>query len=278
MRQILALVFIFVCTTIAWIVLGATIFSRTYGANQQLQGHVASTWGTSQEQSPPTAHYSVTEQTSSTTVERGRLVVHNEKVEHQIPLPLESSRIRVKINLDPRQKGLLWYSTYAVDFGGDYVFRNPTEEARLADAGYNLREAYAIYTGLCEWAQCGRPTQSTPVVSSSESKLKLETTLSEGLPDWWGKDRSRILASSVCVKLNGKEIPHASDRATKKLTAELPLEKGDKALLEIHFANYLGNHNWPQRFSVELNESGEHPTVKPLGTAPATATTRSLRQ
>jgi N-acetylmuramoyl-L-alanine amidase len=157
-------------------------------------------------------------------------------------------------------------------------YSNPTEEARLADAGYNLREAYAIYTGLCEWAQCGRPTQSTPVVSSSESKLKLETTLSEGLPDWWGKDRSRILASSVCVKLNGKEIPHAFDRATKKLTAELPLEKGDKALLEIHFANYLGNHNWPQRFSVELNESGEHPTVKPLGTAPATATTRSLRQ
>lgn len=131
LRQILALTFIFVCTTIAWIVLGATIFSRTYGANRQLQGHVASTWGSSQEQSPATAHYTVSEQTSSTTVEKGKLVVHNEKVEHQIPLPLESSRIRVKINLDPGQKGLLWYSTYAVDFGGDYVFRTPRQNHRV---------------------------------------------------------------------------------------------------------------------------------------------------
>jgi len=55
LRQTLALGLIFVCTTIAWIVLGSTLFSRTYGANQQLQGHVDSTWGTSQEQSPPTA-------------------------------------------------------------------------------------------------------------------------------------------------------------------------------------------------------------------------------
>jgi hypothetical protein len=32
----LALAFIFVCTTIAWVILGATIFSRTYGSNEQL--------------------------------------------------------------------------------------------------------------------------------------------------------------------------------------------------------------------------------------------------
>ena len=148
LRQILALVFIFVCTTIAWIVLGATIFSRTYGANQQLQGHVASTWGSSQEQSPPTAHYTVIEQTTSTTVEKGKLVVHNEKVEHQIPLPLESSRIRVKISLDPRQKGLLWYSTYAVDFGGAYVFRNPTAESQTVWFRLNFPAQKAIYDGL----------------------------------------------------------------------------------------------------------------------------------
>jgi hypothetical protein len=56
LKQILALTFIFVCTTIAWAILGATIFSRTYGSNQQLQDHVASTWGTSQEQAPASRH------------------------------------------------------------------------------------------------------------------------------------------------------------------------------------------------------------------------------
>jgi len=60
-RQIVALVFIFICTTIAWMILAATITSRTDSSNQQLQGHVASTWGTPQEQSPPTATYTITE-------------------------------------------------------------------------------------------------------------------------------------------------------------------------------------------------------------------------
>ena len=148
LRQILALIFIFVCTTIAWIVLGATIFSRTYGANQQLQGHVASTWGTSQEQSPPTAHYSVTEQTSSTTVENGKLIAHNEKIEHPIPLPLESTRVVVNVHLDPRQKGLLWYSTYTVDFGGDYVFHNTTSEQQNVSFRLNFPAQKAVYDGL----------------------------------------------------------------------------------------------------------------------------------
>ena len=147
-RQILALAFIFVCTAVAWAILGATIFSRTYGANEQLQGHVASTWGTAQQQTPPTASYTVSEPTTSTTVENGKIVVHNEKVTRQVPLGLESSRIRVGIHLDPRQKGLLWYSTYAVDFAGDYVFRNDSAEVQNVAFRLKFPAQKAIYDGL----------------------------------------------------------------------------------------------------------------------------------
>ena len=133
LRQIFALAFIFICTTIAWIVLGATIFSRTYGSNQHLQGHVASTWGTAQEQSPPTATYTVIEPTISTTVENGKLVIRNDKVQRQFPLALEASRIHVNFHLEPRQKGLLWYSTYAVEFSGDYTFRNGGPQTQTVD-------------------------------------------------------------------------------------------------------------------------------------------------
>jgi N-acetylmuramoyl-L-alanine amidase len=153
-------------------------------------------------------------------------------------------------------------------------YSNPAEEKRLADAGYNLREAYAIYTGLCEWAQCGRPTASDVSVMPDGSSYTLHATLSEGLPDWWGKERSRILASSICVKLNGKPIPYQFDAGHKVLSAELPLESGMDNLLEIHFANYLGNHNWPQRFAVTMADG--KPTTRPLGTAPARATTRAI--
>jgi inner membrane protein involved in colicin E2 resistance len=148
LRQVLALAFIFVCTSIAWLILGATISHRTYGSNEQLQGRVASTWGTAQQQSPPTATYRFTDVVSSTTVENGKVVVHNENVQRQVPLPVEASRIYVNLHLTPRQKGLLWYSTYAVDFAGDYSFRNNTAQAQTVDFRLKFPAQKAIYDGL----------------------------------------------------------------------------------------------------------------------------------
>jgi len=148
LRQILALAFIFVCTSIAWVILGATIFSRTYGSNEQLQGRVASTWGTAQQQSPPTATYKFTEVVKSTTVENAKVVVRSEDVQRQTPLPMEASRIHVNLRLTPRQKGLLWYSTYAVDFAGDYTFRNNTTQAQTVDFRLKFPAQKAIYDGL----------------------------------------------------------------------------------------------------------------------------------
>ncbi|MGA7695008.1 MAG: inner membrane CreD family protein [Candidatus Sulfotelmatobacter sp.] len=148
LRQILALAFIFVCTSIAWVILGTTISSRTYGSNEQLQGRVASTWGTAQQQSPPTATYTLTDVVNSTTAENGKVVVHSQYVQRQVPLPVEASRIHVNFHLTPRQKGLLWYSTYAVDFAGDYTFQNDTAKAQAVDFRLKLPAQKAIYDGL----------------------------------------------------------------------------------------------------------------------------------
>jgi hypothetical protein len=141
-------VFIFVCTAIAWAILGATIFSRTYGSNEQLQNHVASTWGTAQQQSPPTATYACTDVLNSTTVENGKAIFHSQNVLRQVPLPVEASRIHVNFHLTPRQKGLLWYSTYAVDFSGDYKFRNDTGQEQTVAFRLKFPAQKAVYDGL----------------------------------------------------------------------------------------------------------------------------------
>ncbi len=235
LRQILALVFIFVCTTIAWIILGSTISSRTYGANQQLQGHVASTWGTSQEQSPPTAHYTVTEPTSSTTIENGKIVVHNDKIERQITLALESSRIRVNINLDPRQKGLLWYSTYAVDFGGDYVFRNDSALAQNISFRLKFPAQKAIYDGL----QMKVNDQVVPLATDDqgtvgqatvppESTAKLHVAYrSQGLDSWryhLGDGIAQARDFQLVMQTNFRDIDFADD--TLSPTAKLLTDGG----------------------------------------------------
>src|SRR6202162_1178319 len=57
-KRIGALAFIFVCTSIAWIILGSTIFSRTESPlSSELKSRVAGNWGTEQQQSPPKATY-----------------------------------------------------------------------------------------------------------------------------------------------------------------------------------------------------------------------------
>jgi inner membrane protein involved in colicin E2 resistance len=235
LRHVLALVFIFVCTTIAWMILGSTIFSRTYGANQQLGGHVASTWGTSQEQSPPTAHYTVTESTSSTTVENGKIVLHNGKVERQIPLALESSRIRVKINLDPRQKGLLWYSTYAVDFCGDYVFRNDSATAQNLSFRLKFPAQKAIYDAL----QMRVNDQIVSLVTDDlgtvgqatvppESTAKLHVAYrSQGLDSWryqLGEGIAQARDFQLVMLTNFRDIDFADD--TLSPTAKLLVDDG----------------------------------------------------
>ena len=55
-KRILAIAFIFICTSVAWVVLGATIFNRTQSSDQRLRGRVGSTWGTSQAQQAPVAY------------------------------------------------------------------------------------------------------------------------------------------------------------------------------------------------------------------------------
>jgi len=147
-RQIAGLVFIFVCTTIAWMILGTTIFSRTYSSNQQLEGRVASTWGTPQEQSPPSATYKKVDVSTVTEQQAGKIITRNDKVERYIPLPLDASNLRVKLQLDYRQKGLLWYSTYAVDFTGEYKFRNDTSASQMVNYHLAFPAQRAVYDGL----------------------------------------------------------------------------------------------------------------------------------
>lgn len=222
LRQILALAFIFVCTTIAWLILGATISSRTDGATQQLQSHVASTWGMPQQQTPPTATFAVKESKTSTSRVDGREVVREEQAERQVPLALQASRIHVNIHLDPRKKGLLWYSTYAVNFTGDYVFHNDTSESRDVTFRLKFPADKAIYDGL----QMTINDQTIPSFTdadgtvgrttvSAQSNVKLHVAYrSQGLDSWryqLGDGIAQARDFQLVMQTNFRNIDFADD-------------------------------------------------------------------
>src|SRR5215212_2759960 len=191
LKRIVAIAFIFLCASAAWMVLGATVFSRTYDSDQVLEGQVTSLWGAPQSQSPPAASSEHAVPKTTETLENGKKKVVTEQVSVTETLPLESSRVDVSLGLEHRQKGLLWYSTYKIGFDGTYVFRNATEQERVT---FNLKfpAERAIYDDLVF------TVNGTPVVLANENNSATSTAAvkpgetatlrvayrSQGLNDW----------------------------------------------------------------------------------------------
>src|SRR6185436_10940375 len=99
-KRIFAIVFIFVCASMAWAILGGTIFSRTYDSGASSSGRVESTWGTAQNQAPPTASFTTEVLTQEETFENGHKTVKTVKTTYATPLSLESSKIDVNLDLE----------------------------------------------------------------------------------------------------------------------------------------------------------------------------------
>jgi len=125
-KHIAAIVVIFLFTTFAWMILGSSVVARTHSADSGLSKGVESNWGSPQQQSPPSAYTlrivprTIEENVNGSTITK----VVNEPV--TTALTIEQSRIRVALDLEQRQKGLLWFATYRVAFHGDYILRNNT--------------------------------------------------------------------------------------------------------------------------------------------------------
>jgi inner membrane protein involved in colicin E2 resistance len=147
-KRILAIIAIFACTCVAWMVLGTSIFLRTESTGSQLSGRVASTWGTAQEQHPPAVSY-LTQELKTVEVEEGGKKVKKTEVREVVNwVPLDSSRITADFHIDYRQKGLVWFSTYRVAFAGNYKFQNPTTTEQAFTIRLPLPAKQAVYDGV----------------------------------------------------------------------------------------------------------------------------------
>jgi inner membrane protein involved in colicin E2 resistance len=213
-KRIAALVFIFVCTSIAWAILGSTILGRTYSPmSGELKSRVAASWGTPQEQTPPTASYQQ-EQVHLVTEKKA---VKEVKTVTTVPLGLESSRINVALDLAHRQKGLLWYSTYAVAFQGDYGFTNPTGNEQNVTFYLGFPSQQAVYDDLVmtvddrpvSVVNAGPGVQGTAHVAAGKTSVLHVGYRSQGLDSWrykFGDGVSQIHNFSLAMRTNFKDI------------------------------------------------------------------------
>jgi inner membrane protein involved in colicin E2 resistance len=217
-KRIIAITLIFLCTSVAWVILGGTIFSRTYDSGAVSARQVASLWGTPQKQAPPTASYKTSTTRQQAGFENGVQVIRAITEDQITELPLESSNLDVDLDLQHRQKGLLWYSTYKVRFSGVYGFRNPSDKEQNVDVRFQFPSSRALYDNLT-FTVDGNNVQLTNQNDAATAALKIAggktvqialSYSSQGLNEWrysfGSADVAQVSDFTLRMKTNFKDI------------------------------------------------------------------------
>jgi inner membrane protein involved in colicin E2 resistance len=225
--RLFAIAFILAIATIAWFVLGGSVTARSGEFDSRLASEVGQLWGGPHRQTAPTVFVerprqvkeTVQQQTAagqSITSEVTRTVVDLDA------LPLASSGIEVDLELDHRQKGLLWYDTYTVAFKGRYTMRNPddvprTMVARLAFPSKDaLYDQFAVRLNGIEapaLTDLSKGVEVKAEVPAGESALLEVTYTSRGLDEWRyalaeaGVSQARDLSVAVTTDFDEVDFP-----------------------------------------------------------------------
>jgi hypothetical protein len=208
-KRIAAVCVIYVLTAFAWMFLAGSVEDRTGDARGRLEGKVASSWGSAQQQSAPRAWGK-----SETSAQR---------------LPLESSKIDVSLDLEHRQKGLLWYSTYQVGFAGSYVFRNTSDVSQRVEFTFDLPAVNAVYDDLqytIDGQQVATVNNKTSVSGVADVPPGKTATLavgyrSRGLDNWryyFGEEAAQVRDFTMNMRTNFADIdfPESTLSPTQK--------------------------------------------------------------
>lgn len=198
-KRLMAIILIYVVTAIAWMILAGTnqvrskqTYSRLAEGSEEFgeRASVQQLWGEPQTQRAPriwTTHIEKTSKRDS----KGKRVT--EEVQISDPVIPTSSRIKTNLDLNPRRKGLLWYSTYKVKFSGDYSFKNTFPDKRKFYVKFTFPATQAIYDNVTLQVN-GKPVepggdlaqgvQSFVMLDPGQEAKVLMSYGSQGMDDW----------------------------------------------------------------------------------------------
>ena len=230
--RIAGIVFVFLATSLAWIVLGTTVALRTDAQDGAIRSEVGQLWGTPQRQRAPSVAYRVDPKAPAVLrpvpngVGSGGIVSTATTAASAAPqddntsvsVPLESSDVDVTLDLEHRKKGLLWYSTYRVKFSGEYVVANHTDAAHDYCVSFSFPSDGAIYDNF-RFAIGGKDVGDLAVNGSTVcGSVRLEPHAtqhiaiaygSQGLDSWWydfGSNVSQVKNLSLTMHTNFEDI------------------------------------------------------------------------
>jgi len=153
MRNLLAIGFVWLCCAAAWVVLGSTIVYRTGESSGHLNHEVQALWGPPRTQSPPAAAWRENKKVKELVTNydaQGRPLVASIEREQWVdhPVALSRSNVSVRLRLEHRRKGLLWFPTYEVEFQGRYAFHNDDTQSQRINLSFPLEKGDVVHDGF----------------------------------------------------------------------------------------------------------------------------------
>lgn len=220
LARMAAIVFIFLCIAAAWAALGGAVMTRTATQDESLKTAVGQHWGTKHRQLAPKVHYQTIRETRVETAlgDKTGAETKYEPISH--PLLLDGSDIKVDLNLEYRQKGLLWYSIYRVRFDGKYRVTNYTDAEGDISFNFSAPSQGGVYDNF-RFVVGGKEIPNPPFNAGVLShKIRLAPGQSEivevgygsqGMDEWWydfGNEVSQVKNFSLAMRTDFDQIDY----------------------------------------------------------------------
>ncbi len=252
-RRLFAIAGIFLGTSAAWAILGTSLVARSGEFESRLEQEVHALWGAPQRQvaatgwvDRPAVETEVTESKDAagkvTRSETRKNVVRSEE------LTPAQTRATVDVQLEHRQKGLLWYATYDVRFRGVYHFRNPDGEPRTMRMRLPLPDGQVLFDDVTVRID-GQPAASrgqtgAELTASAEAAAGATVIFevgyrSRGVGTWtyaFGKDgAAQVRDFELTLTTNVRDV----DFPTGSISPSQRAASGDGSRLTWTFANLV---------------------------------------
>jgi hypothetical protein len=179
MKRLVAIGVIWLGCAIAWLVLGSAMVVRSGEASSDITLEVQKLWGPPMHQLPPRALEAPPPASAPAAGATGQDGSQARTVQ-QAPAPIpankaavDASDIAVRLSLTHRQKGLLWFPTYEVDFSSKYVFVNEAEDDAVYTLEFPLQPGDVVYDGFAVTDDAGQPVDVAIRDGSARWEAKL---------------------------------------------------------------------------------------------------------
>jgi hypothetical protein len=150
-------------------------------------------------------------------------------------IPIEASDIKVNLGIDYRQKGLLWYSTYKVDFISAFSITNDTGQDRYIDVTFPFPARNAIYDDFSftprnmTWANKPSPQDGRVIgklhLTAGQTVIIDVSYHSQGLDNWnyqFGRDVSQVKNFKLVMQTDFKNIDFPEDSIAPSSKEQIP--------------------------------------------------------